>query len=213
MAFVCVSKGKGFSSWLIRFFTTQISRKDAMVLDGVSLVRAWWYLWLSLFGKTKYATICATFNHAFLVYKSMDFRQVFAIDIREHGPIPKAVDEAFSKVSYIRLVEPTFDIFTGIRTCIHKFDTGYDWLAVVGALIVINWYILTGIRAKKMLHSPGRNVCSEYVVSVINHSDGAMPLGDPVMVYPQLLADIMDRSNQYNLVYEGKSRELHTALL
>jgi hypothetical protein len=204
MAFVVLSKGKGFTSWLIRWFTTQIIRKDVLVAAGVSLVVSWWYLFWSLFGLTAYAKIVARINHVFIVYYSTDFRQTFAIDIREHGPIPVAVQRALKQCKFIRVYEPTYDLFTGVRANVRQIATGYDWLMLIGSVFLILWYLLTGIRAKRTPHSPSRNVCSEYVVGVINSSVGAQNIGIPTMFYPQSLDDLLSTSQQYNLVYEGK---------
>ena len=213
MAFVCLSKGKDAASWLIRYFTTLLLRKDAMVAAEVPNIKSWWLLFIAQFGFTEYAAIKAVFNHAFILYNSVDFNQKFSIDIRQYGPVPQPASKALKKCAYIRIVEPTFDIFTGVRALDNDFNTGYDWLAIIGGVILILWYCLTGRRSKHPLHSPGRNVCSEYVTSVINHSAGADNLGDPILNLPQILADKIEASPQYNLVYEGKPKLLDLSLL
>ena len=208
MAYICISKGRGFSAWLIRFFTSVIMRKDVMIEDGVSLVKSWWYLFLARLNKGPYAKIKSTLNHAFIIYKSEDFQQMFSINIEEDGPLPVPVRQAFSDCKYIKVYEPTFDLFTGVRENTRFIDTGYDWWLVIFSVLAIWWYALTNYKAKKLPHSPKRNVCSEFVVRTVNASKGAKKLGSPPMIYPQKFDALISDNEQYNLVYEGKPGDL-----
>jgi hypothetical protein len=204
MAFIVVSRGKDFWSWLIRWFTNQVMRKDVMLADGVSLVASWWHLFLANLGKGPYAKIKTKINHAFIMYNSKDFGQTFSVDIRDKGPLPVPIKKAFKKCKYIEVYEPTFDLFTGMRSNTKFIDEGYDWTAVIFGALAILWYMLTNIRAKRTPHAPGRNFCSEFVARSINASTNAQNIGVASTLFPQQMLTNMEKTHQYNLVYKGK---------
>lgn len=202
--YIGVSKGTGVSSFFIRLFTSLVIRRDKMVDDKVSKLKAIFLIFLSLFGLTKYAKIKVQYNHAFLLYKSIDFNKWFTIDIVENGVIPMPATNTFKRAALIKIIEPDFDMWPGVRSVSHLFGKKYDYLGIFGAIWSIMKYMFTGKYDDDVKNSPKKYVCSEFVVTAIE-ATGEVELGNPIAVYPHLISELTDKHNRFKTVIEKKN--------
>lgn len=201
--FICLSKGRGFTSFLIRWFSALIVRREEMDKDNLSNFACIIMSILSLFGVSQYADIKVKFNHSFLIYKSNDFNQWFSIDIIENGIILQPAYKSFNRCDIIKVIKPEFDLNKGIIKTSKFFGNEYDYPGVLGAIYSIIKYVFTGHYDEDIRNSPKRFVCSEYVVTAIKES--GVDLGNPMAIYPNLLSKLTEEDNRFTTIVEKKN--------
>lgn len=197
--FVCVSAGKDWYAKIIRGVTSLALRRQYLADVKTGRFKAFFAVIGSIFGIGKISSIRVRFNHSFFIYDSKDFGQFFALDILERGVAPRLLSKSLRRCKRVRIYSTRFDLLQGVQNRAGDMGAGYDWLGVLGALIAIGYFIVVGRVPRNVLHSSGRDFCSEYVASVINATPGLNYIGKPEKIYPELLAKTLDDDEQFEI--------------
>jgi hypothetical protein len=203
MIYIAVSGGRAFYAAIIRFVTTLLLRREALEVMGYGPIKAYIYLWASLFNLGPAAYIASEFNHCFITYWCDCIRMWTAIEIDHFGVRELPLRHALKRTKYVRYfatAEPQTNLFDGVRANVDRIGRRYDWLGVFFALLFILLYVTTGLSPRKLLHSSRRDFCSEYVATVINDTPGLADIGKPSEVYPEYLYLHMMESDDYRIV-------------
>lgn len=198
--YIGLSKGRGFFSFLIRFLTSLAMRREEMIKDNVSNLIAPLLILLSLLNITKYSKLKVRYNHTFFLYYSDDFNSWFVIDIIKNGIVLMPAEKTFRRSDCVKIVEPNFNLWEGVKKTSKYFGSEYDFIALPSSAWSIVKFILTGAYKKDVRHNPRKFICSEYVATGIEAS--GIEIGEPIAIYPNSISELTETDNRFKTVIE-----------
>jgi len=106
-------------------------------------------------------------NHTFLVYESYLWGGWWAAQIGSDGVKKIPANHALSKYVMTEFYEYRGNIARGLHACRAMVGEKYDFMGILGFLLKIVVWRLTGKRIKNPLHGKHEEFCSEFVASVL----------------------------------------------
>lgn len=136
-------------------------------------------------------------NHCFLLYESAMWKGWWAAQIGLEGVQKLPAEKVKGKYSMCECYSYRGDLTPGVQKCRKMVGERYDFLGILGFLIKLLVWRLTGRRIKNPLHGKHEEFCSEFVASVLKEARIRDFLDcDPASLSP---GDVRDKILSYEL--------------